>query len=148
MVQEKISEEAIREERTRIAGEFDTLLQTFLSASMQLGVAADSLPSNSPVKSRLDRILQIMDEGIKLGLKRLQSWLSQLPPKRKLDSRLYLSAEVTAREKKIIEAALRECLGRVLGPSGAAAKLGIAQATLESKIRSLKIGKNRSRPHR
>jgi len=148
MVQEKISEEAIREERTRIAGEFDTLLQTFLSASMQLGVAADSLPSNSPVKSRLDRILQIMDEGIKLGLKRLQSWLSQLPPKRKLERRLYLSAEVTAREKKIIQAALRECLGRVLGLSGAAAKLGIAQATLESKIRSLKVGKNRSRPHR
>jgi len=32
---------------------------------MQLGVAADSLASDSPVKPRLDRILQIMDEGTK-----------------------------------------------------------------------------------
>jgi hypothetical protein len=148
MYQENIYEEAIREERTQIAEELDTLLQTFLSASMQLGLAADSLPSDSPVKPRLDRILQIMDEGTKVGLKRVQSWLSQQPPKRKLESRLYLSGEVTAQEKQIIEAALRECLGRVFGPSGAAAKLGIARATLESKIRSLKINKNRFRPHR
>jgi Histidine kinase len=146
--QENICEGAIREERTRVAGELDTFLQTFLSASMQLGVAADRLPSDSPVKTRLDRILQIMDEGTKVGLKRIQIWLSQQPPKRKLESRLYLSVEVTAQEKKIIEAALRECLGRVFGPSGAAAKLGIARATLESKIRSLKIDKKRSKHHR
>jgi formate hydrogenlyase transcriptional activator len=31
----------------------------------------------------------------------------------------------------------------VSGPSGAAAKLGIARSTLESKIRSLQINKNR-----
>jgi DNA-binding NtrC family response regulator len=49
---------------------------------------------------------------------------------------------VAAQEKEIIEAALRECQGRVSGPSGAAAKLGIARSTLQSKIRSLKIGKN------
>ncbi len=46
-------------------------------------------------------------------------------------------------EKAIIEAVLRECGGRVYGPGGAAAKLGIARTTLESKIRSLKIDKNR-----
>ena len=33
--------------------------------------------------------------------------------------------------------------GRVSGPSGAAAKLGIPGSTLDSKIRSLKIDKNR-----
>jgi formate hydrogenlyase transcriptional activator len=43
----------------------------------------------------------------------------------------------------MIEAALRESQGRVFGPSGAAAKLGIARSTLESKIRSLKIEKQR-----
>jgi formate hydrogenlyase transcriptional activator len=43
----------------------------------------------------------------------------------------------------MIEAALRESQGRVYGPSGAAAKLGIARSTLESKIRLLKINKNR-----
>jgi formate hydrogenlyase transcriptional activator len=63
----------------------------------------------------------------------------------KTDSQLYLSEKVAAQEKEIIEAALRECQGRVFGPSGAAAKLGIARSTLESKIRSLKINKNRFR---
>ena len=43
----------------------------------------------------------------------------------------------------MIEAALRESGGRVFGPSGAAAKLGMPRSTLESKIRSLKINKNR-----
>ena len=74
-----------------------------------------------------------------------ESWLSQQPPERKAESQLYLSEKVAAQEKEIIEAALRECQGRVFGPSGAAAKLGIARSTLESKIRSLKINKNRFR---
>jgi formate hydrogenlyase transcriptional activator len=45
----------------------------------------------------------------------------------------------------MIEAALEESRGRVSGPAGAAAKLGIPRSTLESKIRSLKISKNRFR---
>jgi formate hydrogenlyase transcriptional activator len=44
-------------------------------------------------------------------------------------------------EKQIIEAALEECRGRIFGPSGAAARLGIPRSTLESKIRSLGIDK-------
>ena len=48
-----------------------------------------------------------------------------------------------AQEKAAIEAALRECGGRVYGPSGAAGKLGIPRSTLETKIRSLKINKHR-----
>jgi formate hydrogenlyase transcriptional activator len=71
-----------------------------------------------------------------------ESWLSQKLPERKAESQLYLSDKMAAQEKEIIEAALRECQGRVYGPSGAAAKLGIARSTLESKIRSLKINKN------
>jgi len=72
-----------------------------------------------------------------------ESWLSHQPPEKNAESQLYLSDKVAAQEKEIIEAALRECQGRVSGPSGAAAKLGIARSTLESKIRSLKINKNR-----
>jgi DNA-binding NtrC family response regulator len=72
-----------------------------------------------------------------------ESWLSQKLPKRKADRQLYLSGKVAAQEKELIEAALRESKGRVFGPSGAAARLGIARSTLESKIRSLKISKNR-----
>ena len=43
----------------------------------------------------------------------------------------------------MIEAALRETGGRVFGPSGAAAKLGVPRSTLESRIRALRIDKNR-----
>lgn len=47
------------------------------------------------------------------------------------------------RERRVIEAALAECQGRVSGPHGAAAKLGIPHQTLESKIASLGIDKQR-----
>jgi DNA-binding NtrC family response regulator len=43
----------------------------------------------------------------------------------------------------MIESALAETRGRVSGPSGAAARLGIPPSTLESKIKVLKINKNR-----
>jgi formate hydrogenlyase transcriptional activator len=44
-------------------------------------------------------------------------------------------------DREMIGAALAESSGRVSGPSGAAAKLGIPPSTLESKIRSLNINK-------
>jgi formate hydrogenlyase transcriptional activator len=43
------------------------------------------------------------------------------------------------REVEMIESALAETHGRISGPSGAAAKLGIARQTLEWKIRRLGI---------
>src|SRR5260370_2607481 len=45
--------------------------------------------------------------------------------------------------REIIEAALAETGGRIAGPSGAAAKLGIPRQTLDSKISILGIKKNR-----
>jgi signal transduction histidine kinase len=61
------------EERTRIAQELhDTLLQTFLSASMQLSVALDGVPPDSLVKPLLDRILRIMNQGIEEGRNTIQ----------------------------------------------------------------------------
>ena len=72
-----------------------------------------------------------------------ENWLSRQPPRGEMKGRLELSQELVAHEKAIIEAALRESAGRVSGPSGAAAKLGIPGSTLETKIRSLKINKNR-----
>jgi len=44
-------------------------------------------------------------------------------------------------EREVIGAALARAHGRVSGPSGAAAKLGIPASTLESKIRAMKINK-------
>lgn len=64
-----VRKESVRlEERTRIARELhDTLLQVFLGASMQLDVVADGLPGDSPVRARLERILQLMKQGIEDG---------------------------------------------------------------------------------
>jgi formate hydrogenlyase transcriptional activator len=42
---------------------------------------------------------------------------------------------------EIIEATLADCNGRISGPLGAAAKLGIPRQTLESKIKRLGINK-------
>jgi PAS domain S-box-containing protein len=71
------------------------------------------------------------------------SWLSQQPRTAEPTIQLDLSRKLAAQEKEMIEAALRESRGRVFGPSGAAAKLGMARSTLESKIRALRINKNR-----
>jgi transcriptional regulator with GAF, ATPase, and Fis domain len=47
------------------------------------------------------------------------------------------------KEREIIEAALTQTAGRVSGPSGAAALLGVPRQTLESKIANLGINKHR-----
>jgi len=55
-------------ERTRIAQELhDTLLQGFMSASMQLHVADDRLQADSPAKPLLGRVLQLMGRVIDEG---------------------------------------------------------------------------------
>jgi len=71
-----------------------------------------------------------------------ESWLSAKPV---IDRRLKLSTSIAEHEKAVVEEALRATGGRVFGPSGAAARLGIPRSTLESKIRALKINKNRFR---
>jgi hypothetical protein len=42
-----------------------------------------------------------------------------------------------------MESALAETRGRIAGPSGPAARLGVARFTLETKIRRLRILKRR-----
>jgi formate hydrogenlyase transcriptional activator len=65
-----------------------------------------------------------------------KSWLNdeseESSPKRGLSA-------LEDREVEMIQAALAETHGRISGPSGAAAKLGIPRQTLESKIRRLGI---------
>jgi PAS domain S-box-containing protein len=72
-----------------------------------------------------------------------ESWLSRPTLASEPNGRPELSRKLAAREKEMIESALRESGGRVSGPSGAAVKLGIPGSTLDTKIRSLKIDKNR-----
>ena len=55
-------------ERTRIAQDLhDTLLQGFLSASMQLHVVADRVADDSPAKAPLARVLQLMTQVVEEG---------------------------------------------------------------------------------
>jgi formate hydrogenlyase transcriptional activator len=54
-----------------------------------------------------------------------------------------LVSTLADREREVIEAALAETRGRIAGPSGAAAKLGIPRQTLDSKIANLQISKSR-----
>ncbi len=76
-----------------------------------------------------------------------ESWLPKQPLlAAELKSQVELPRRLLVQEKDMIEAALKESRGRVSGPAGAAVKLGIPRSTLESKIRSLKIDKNRFRP--
>jgi signal transduction histidine kinase len=68
MTAQKEADTARLEERTRIAQELhDTLLQTFQSASLHLRAALYGVAEDSPVKPQLDRILQIMLQGIAEG---------------------------------------------------------------------------------
>jgi PAS domain S-box-containing protein len=53
------------------------------------------------------------------------------------------TSTLATHEKDAIEVALTESKGRVSGPFGAAARLGVPSSTLESKIKALKIDKRR-----
>ena len=67
-----------------------------------------------------------------------QSWLQHQPAGARP-----LAADLHDQERERIEAALRRSKGRVSGPTGAAAALGVPASTLDSKIKSLKIDKRR-----
>ena len=68
-----------------------------------------------------------------------ESWLKRAPADS--SGRHEGLAVLSDREVELIQAALAESHGRISGPSGAAAKLGIPRQTLESKIRRLGIDK-------
>ena len=56
-----------------------------------------------------------------------------------------LTKTLKSYEKELIEAALAESNGKVAGPNGAAAKLGIPRSTLDLKIKQLNIEKHTTR---
>jgi DNA-binding NtrC family response regulator len=70
-----------------------------------------------------------------------ESWLSKQAVPRPHVAPPVLSQGTSQGERAIIEAALAASRGRVAGPSGAAASLGIPPSTLEHRIRALRINK-------
>jgi formate hydrogenlyase transcriptional activator len=73
-----------------------------------------------------------------------ESWLSKetFPPAFRREASEQFKSGVEPRgEREIIEAMLTETRGRVWGPSGAAAKLGIPPSTLDHRIKAIGINK-------
>lgn len=62
---------------------------------------------------------------------------------RQIGSAVPLAASIGEREREMIETALAQSRGKVSGPTGAAARLGLPRQTLDSKIKSLGIDKHR-----
>jgi len=71
-----------------------------------------------------------------------EAWLTRRPATI-LPGNAALDGMLLAHEKNAIEIALEQCQGRVSGPGGAAARLGVRASTLESRIRRFGIDKYR-----
>jgi formate hydrogenlyase transcriptional activator len=71
-----------------------------------------------------------------------EAWLKR-EPSEVPHSSVARNGTLQAHEKGAIEAALAQSRGRISGPTGAAAKLGIPDSTLEGKIKRLGIDKYR-----
>jgi formate hydrogenlyase transcriptional activator len=71
-----------------------------------------------------------------------KAWLARREPAR-LELPGPLPDTLQNQEREIIERALSESKGKVAGPGGAAAKLGIPRSTLDWKIKQLRIKKHR-----
>ena len=71
-----------------------------------------------------------------------ETWLKREPPQ-VASPRVALNGALLRQEKEMIEAALAESHGRISGPTGAAANLGLPTRTLDSKIKRLGINKYR-----
>jgi formate hydrogenlyase transcriptional activator len=90
----------------------------------------------------LQNVLQravILCDGGTLSIEK--AWL--LPGlKGKSKTRIPLNSFLASEERELIEAALEQTRGRISGPRGAAARLGLPRTTLESKLKSLNINKH------
>ena len=100
-------------ERTRIAQELhDTLLQGFVSASMQLHVTADRLPDDSPAKPSLSHVQKLMARVIEEGRNAVRGLRSTENAPRDLEQafsamHLELAAGQAVEYRVVIEGRLR-----------------------------------------
>ncbi|MGH9840004.1 MAG: sensor histidine kinase [Blastocatellia bacterium] len=89
-------------ERAQIAQEIhDTLLQGFLSASMQLHVAVDQVPEDSPAKQRLDHVQQVMGQVIEEGRNTIRGMRSSGSDSMDLERAFDLIRQEFASQKQI-----------------------------------------------
>jgi formate hydrogenlyase transcriptional activator len=72
-----------------------------------------------------------------------EAWLQRVAHPVSDSAAVPLVSTLVDHEREMIETALAQSRGRVSGPSGAAAKLGIPRQTLDARIQSLGIDKHR-----
>jgi PAS domain S-box-containing protein len=116
-------------------------IQTIDKKSLDLMRSYDWPGNIRELQNVIERSI-ILSSGDVLSVDRL--WLSKEPSL--LGSRAEISPASKRgswSEREIIEDALAESRGRVSGPSGAAAKLGIPPSTLANRIKALKISKRK-----
>jgi len=118
----------------RAGKKFRTIGKKFLKV-----VQAYSWPGNvRELQNIIERAVILSDDDT---LAFDDTWLKREPANPVRARRLDIA--LVRQEKEMIEAALAESQGQVSGPAGAAAKLGLPARTLDSKIKRLKIKKNR-----
>jgi ligand-binding sensor domain-containing protein/signal transduction histidine kinase len=89
-------------ERERIARDLhDRLLQGFLSASIQLDVANDRLPADSPAKPLVERVLELMRQASEEGRNAIRSLRSTRRESHDLEQALSRIGEEFASEKPV-----------------------------------------------
>jgi len=99
-----------------------------------------SWPGNiRELQNVIERAVVVYEKG-NLSVKK--SWLSQRSGHAEQAMQSPFKRDAV-KDREMIGAALAETRGRVSGPSGAAARLGIPSSTLESKIKSMNINKYR-----
>jgi formate hydrogenlyase transcriptional activator len=119
----------------RAGKKFRTINKKFLTAFQEYG-----WPGNvRELQNVIERAVILSEDGT---LAVDETWLKREPAQNPVRPRT-LDGALLRQEKEMIEAALVESQGRISGPAGAAAKLGLPARTLDSKIKRLKINKYR-----
>ena len=129
----------------RYATKVGKRIGTIEKQTMQL-LQAYNWPGNIRELQNIIERAVVLCEGNTLSVDR--EWLTReipSPSPRSTTSERKLARLDPEQEREIIEAALADSRGRISGPSGAAAKLGVPRQTLESKIANLGINQYRFR---
>src|SRR5690242_19044221 len=125
----------------RFAKQTGKVIRNIEKPTMQRLTAYDWPGNVRELQNVIERAV-VLSEGETFVIE--ESWLARKPRTPSNGTALTTLADG---EKALIEAALQETHGRVAGPRGAAAKLGIPRQTLEWKIRNLQIDKLAFRKH-